>query len=219
MWSSRLSLQFPQSSKGRTTGIARWISAVLLIVATSQISSAQDDSVATAPATSETTVAGSERAVTQGATLSSFVILDPDRLFAESSYGLRVQDELNELARAIQAENGQLTRDLEAEELDLLAKRDTLTPEEFRDIADAFDEKVQSIRDAQDRKGKELTARANEGRQSFNEASLPVLRTILTERNALGILDSRVVFLPADSIDITNEAILRVDQVLKDGLP
>ncbi|WP_380052178.1 OmpH family outer membrane protein [Falsihalocynthiibacter sp. SS001] len=151
--------------------------------------------------------------------IQSFVVLDPERLYLESQFGKRVQADLNNLAREIQEENGKLTRDLEAEELALLDQRALLTPDEFREIADAFDEKVQSIRDAQDRKGQELNAMAARGRQSFNEASLPVLQTILKERNALGILDSRVIFLPAAEIDITDDAIERVDQVLGDGTP
>jgi Skp family chaperone for outer membrane proteins len=147
-----------------------------------------------------------------------FVLLHPDRLYAESAFGRRVQAELKVFAQEIQAENGALTRDLEAEELTLLQKRETLSPTAFRDLADAFDEKVQLIRAAQERKGQELNARAVAGRQAFNDASIPVLHTILEERGAVGIIDSRVVLLSAASIDITNEAILRVDQTLGDGL-
>jgi Skp family chaperone for outer membrane proteins len=147
-----------------------------------------------------------------------FVLLNPERLYAESAFGRRVQAELKTFAQEVQSENGALTRDLEAEELILLEKRETLTPLEFRDLADAFDEKVQLIRDAQERKGQELNQRALAGRQAFNDASLPVLRLVLEERGALGIIDSRVVLLSAPSIDITNEAILRVDQTLGDGL-
>lgn len=220
MWSSHLSLQFPLSSKRLLIELQRGIIAVAAITVATQMASAQEAQTPVVPEVSGGSTANAVTPVT-GATapLTSFVILDPDRLYSESAFGLRVQDDLKVLARQIQSENGNLTRDLEAEELDLLERRDSLSAEDFRDLADAFDEKVQSIRDAQDLKGQELTTRANEGRQAFNEASLPVLRTILKERNALGILDSRVVFLPADRIDITNEAILRVDQVLKDGLP
>jgi Skp family chaperone for outer membrane proteins len=189
-------------------------------LATGGVSSAfaQDetpDAATSAGGTSEPPTRSTSR--TSDVPLSTFVILDPDRLFSESAFGLRVQAELNDLAREVQSENGKLTRDLEAEELDLLDQRARLSAEDFRDIADAFDEKVQIIRDAQERKAQELTARATAERQAFNVASLPVLQTILSERKALGILDSRVVFLPAAKIDITNEAILRVDQVLKDG--
>ncbi|MEY8099088.1 OmpH family outer membrane protein [Falsihalocynthiibacter sp. S25ZX9] len=155
------------------------------------------------------------QAIVQG----SFVILDPERLYAESAFGLRIQEEVKALAKEIQLENGKLTRDLETEELRLLERRAVLSPDEFRVLADAFDDKVQGIRDAQERKGQELGKRASEGRQGFNDASLPILRKILRERNALGILDSRVILLPDPTIDITNEAILRVDQVLQDGKP
>lgn len=219
-WSSHLSLQCRLSSKSVLKKLRRGVFAVAAVVATAQIATAQETAVPAAPEVSTGSVASvTAPVVNTTVPSSSFVILDPDRLYSESAFGLRIQDELKDLARKIQSENGNLTRDLEAEELNLLDRRDSLSAEEFRDLADAFDEKVQSIRDAQELKGQVLTTRANEGRQEFNEASLPVLRTILAERNALGILDSRVVFLPAQNLDITNEAILRVDQVLKDGLP
>lgn len=211
MWSSRLSLPLQPRSKAGMGGSAQRLVAVsrsfwaafCVVILCGLPTIAQESDAPQAP----TIVHG------------SFVILDPERLYAESAFGLRVQEELKTLAKEIQSENGKLTRDLETEELELLEQRSILSPEDFRIIADAFDDKVQGIRDAQERKGQELGKRAAEGRQAFNDASLPILRTILKDRNALGILDSRVILLPDPSIDITNEAILRVDQVLRDGKP
>lgn len=224
-WSNRLSLLFQPRSKERTIRSLRHsltrLHAAFLLVSLLAVGGGAAFAQEAANPLPDVTLPQESAAVRnqQPAVLGSFVILDPERLFAETAYGLRVQEDLKTLAQEIQAENGKLTRDLETEELRLLEQRALLAPEEFREIADAFDEKVQGIRDAQERKGQELSRLASEGRQSFNEASLPILKTILTERNALGILDSRVILLPDPSIDITNEAILRVDQALKDGNP
>lgn len=217
MWSNRLSLQSQQRSKTGFGGFIRLFKtfAKPATVVLCLISLGSESVLAQSSDTTDLEVVVESPTVVQG----SFVILDPERLYAETAYGLRVQEELKDLALKIQAENGKLTLDLETEELLLLEQRALISPEEFRDLADAFDEKVQGIRDAQERKGQELSRLASEGRQSFNEASLPILRKILSERKALGILDSRVILLPDPSIDITNEAILRVDQILQDGKP
>ncbi|MCV6824316.1 MULTISPECIES: OmpH family outer membrane protein [Halocynthiibacter] len=148
---------------------------------------------------------------------AGFVILNQDRLFFESAYGKRALEELQEQARALQSENSTLTQDLEAEENELAQNRSNMEPDEFRRRADAFDEKVQAIRAAQDRKLQELGEQEEVARNNFARAIVPVLQAILKERGAAGILDSRVVLLPSPDINITDDAIRLVDQILGDG--
>ena len=87
---------------------------------------------------------------------SDILVLDPERLFEETRLGKRMladhQAEREELA----ARNRKLEAELEAEEKRLTELRDETSPEEFRDMADAFDAKVQKIRRDSERRVRDL---------------------------------------------------------------
>ncbi len=142
--------------------------------------------------------------------------IDGDRLLEDSAFGRQLSRDLEARARALAAENRQIEEELLAEERDLTERRDDLAPEEFRTLADAFDAKVQMLRERQDRKERELTQSRDAERQLFFQQVAPVLSEIVRERGALVILDRRNVFLSADSIDITDEAIRRFDERLEE---
>jgi len=141
--------------------------------------------------------------------------IDADRLIAESGFGQRLSDAFEMRARALAAENREIEAELLAEERELTERRPELPPDEFRALADAFDQKVQLLREQQDEKERELTQFREAERQRFFQEVAPVLSEIVRERRALVILDRRDVFLSADSIDITDEVILRLDASLE----
>jgi hypothetical protein len=89
---------------------------------------------------------------------------------------------------------------------------------EFRALADAFDEKVQRIRTEQDAKARELQELREQQRQTFLRRISPILAEIVRERGALAVLGRRTVLLSADSIDITDEAISRINAALDGGI-
>jgi len=140
--------------------------------------------------------------------------IDAERLLGESDFGQRVSDAFEMRARALAAENREIEAELLAEERDLTERRPELPPEEFRALADAFDEKVQRLREQQDQKERELAQFREAERQRFFQEVAPVLSDIVRERGALVILERRDVFLSADSIDVTDEAIGRLDTAL-----
>ena len=139
------------------------------------------------------------------------LIFDGERLLAESELGRTLNAEVEEAARRLAEENRRIEADLLAEERALTARRAELTPEEFRPLAQAFDEKVQRLRGEQDEKERALADLREEGRQRFFQQAVPVLSDILRERGALVLIDRRQVFLSADAIDITDMAIARID--------
>jgi len=153
-----------------------------------------------------------------GFTVSSPILrLDQDRLFRQSLYGQRVLAELEAATRALAAENARIDEALSAEEQDLTAQREDLSPEEFRALADAFDTKVVGIRKAQDAKTADLNASLEQGRIKFFEQAYPVLGQLVQEAGALAILDSRAIVLSSSAIDVTDLAIQRVDTAIGDG--
>lgn len=142
------------------------------------------------------------------------LLVDQDRLYADSRYGRQIQAEIDAETKTLQAENRALEADLEAEEKALTARRASLPPEEFRTLAEAFDTKVKGIRAARDAKAADLTARREAARKTFFETAIPILASIMRDQGALAIIDRSAVVIAFDRIDITDLAIARVDAQL-----
>ncbi len=150
---------------------------------------------------------------------SAILTISSERLFAESRFGKKVEESIEDAGRALAAENRQIEADLSAEEKELTEQRPEMAPEAFRTLADAFDEKVQSIRKAQDAKARALTQEREEARALFFDAARPVLSELMREAGAGVILERSSVFLSANATDVTALAISRIDAALEDTAP
>ena len=142
---------------------------------------------------------------------SPILTLDQEALFSDSSLAERISREIEQRGEALAAENREIEAKLVAEELELTEKRPSMDPGEFRELADAFDLKVQALRDEQDAKTRELQRMREQARQNFLRRISPILSEIVRERGAVVVLDRRSVFLSADTIDITQLAIDRIN--------
>ncbi|GGE42298.1 OmpH family outer membrane protein [Actibacterium pelagium] len=148
----------------------------------------------------------------QEQTLTSPVLtIDSERLYLQSKFGQQMQTVLEDRSRALIEENREIESELVAEEKALTEERQNLDPEAFRARAKAFDEKVVNLRSAQDEKTRRLLADREALEQRFFQTVLPVLAQIIRERGAVVVLEDRSVFLAAGQIDITAEAISRID--------
>ena len=114
-------------------------------------------------------------------------------------------------------ENLRLEQALETEERELTDQRATLDAEAFQALAADFDEKTEAIRAAQDMKSRALTAKRDEDRQRFLQAAVPVLGELMRDSGAVAIFDKEMVILSLRGVDITDEAIARIDAALGDG--
>lgn len=148
---------------------------------------------------------------------SPVLTIDPDRLFSGSKFGLRIQKELEDAARALASENRRIEAELSAEELELTQKRGTMAPEAFRKVADDFDAKVKRIRAEQDAKNTAITNRREAERQKFLQLVLPILGELMREDGAVALLNQQSIFLSFRGIDITDQAIARIDAKIGDG--
>lgn len=158
-----------------------------------------------------------QAAVEQGVVRSALLTIEIDRLFAESAYGARVSAMIEDEGTRIAAENRRIEAELTEEESALTRQRATLEPAQFRTLADAFDQKVQALRQEQDTKARTLGTLSEESRRQFLQVAEPVLAEIMQQSGAAALLDKRTVFLSADVIDITDVAISRIDETIGDG--
>lgn len=142
---------------------------------------------------------------------SPILVIDQERLVSEMSLGSEEIAALEARALQLAEENQQIEAQLIDQERALTERRPTLSPEEFTALADEFDARVQQIRAEQDEKAQELTrAQAAASQALFGQVG-NVVAEIVRERGALVVIDRRNVLLSAEQIDITDEAIERLN--------
>ncbi len=152
-----------------------------------------------------------------GQVQSPILTINVDRLLTATRFGQRLAADLKVRVDALDDENERLRLELVEEERSLTERRPTMEVEAFRAEADAFDARVQRIRAEQDAKQEALAASVEQDRQIFLDAATPLLGRLMIESGAVVILNRRDVFLSANLIDITDEAIATIDAELGDG--
>ena len=150
--------------------------------------------------------------LSQSGQLFPVLTIDQDRLFSETRLGAKKLEALEQAAQELAAENNAIETELIGEERRLTEQRSTLQAQEFRTLADEFDQRVQRIRQEQDEKARDLTRTRDEARAAFFKEVAAIISDIVREKGALVVIDRRDVFLSADRIDITDEAIQRVNE-------
>lgn len=148
---------------------------------------------------------------------SLILTINQDRLYGESAWGKRAAQHLADISAKLAAENRELEATLVAEEKTLTEARPTMDPEAFRKAADAFDARVVDLRRVQDAKSRAIVRISDAERQRFYAAALPVMGEVLKQRGAVVVLDSRAIFVSADSIDVTDDMISSIDEKIGAG--
>ena len=160
---------------------------------------------------------GGLRAQQLGVPQTAILTISADRLFAESAFGRRVAAELEAESKALAAENRRKEAELAAEEKALTEKRATMDAAAFRELADAFDRKVQEIRRTQDAKAREIGRKGEQARVEFFNAVRPILERLMREAGASVLFERANIFLSTSDSDITDVAIARIDAAIGDG--
>lgn len=145
----------------------------------------------------------------------AFLVLEQERLLTDSAYGREVLAQNREEADALRAEGQSLDRQFEAEERSLTEQRPSLTPEEFRALADAFDAKVVATRREQEEKGVALGQRAEQRRRDFFRRVAPILLEILEASGAAAVVEQRTLLIAKQDLNITDQVIKRLDELYR----
>ena len=148
---------------------------------------------------------------------SAILTIATDRLFSDSAFGRRIAAEVEAQSAVLAAENRRIEAELTAEEKDLTGRRPNMEADAFRALADAFDQKVQTNRETQESKARALNQIAETARVDFLQAARPVLEKLMRDAGAGVILERASVFMSANTTDITDLAIERIDAAIGDG--
>ncbi len=148
--------------------------------------------------------------------VTSILIINQEALFAESNLG-------NDILVLEQQERDKLIEDgrtigaaFMLEEQALTELRDTLPSDEFRALANAFDQKVEKARAEQETSDSIMISNIEARRRAFYQVIAPVLASLMQKYQATAIIDRRSVLLFDRNMDITNEAVDVLDQAYSD---
>ena len=162
---------------------------------------------------------GTPTAPVEGAVRSPVLTIRQQELFERSDFGTASLARINDRLSDLQTENRRIEAGLETEERDLTAKRATLPAKDFRTLAEAFDRKVEGIRAAQDQKSRDVSRERDADQKRFSELAFPILAEMMRSLGADALLDQSAVVLSLDRIDVTDEAIGRLNEALKAEVP
>ena len=147
---------------------------------------------------------------------SPILTIDSDRLFEESDFGRSIIQRFEQRGAVLASENRKIEEELIAEEKRLTDLRASMEPADFRELADAFDAKVQETRRVQDAKTRELNAGLDDSRVVFLNAAAPILEQLMREAGASVVLERRSIFISSTAVDITRVAVERLNMTLSE---
>lgn len=145
------------------------------------------------------------------------LIIDPNRLFTETLFGQHISEALEAEAQELSANNRRLEEELRAEEKELTDARPTMSAIDFRDAAEAFDKKVQAIRRERQDRARALEEQRASAEQRFLATAQGVLVELMNERGGSVLLDMRAIILRDTAVDITNDAVRKIDEAIGRG--
>ncbi|MCC5972315.1 MAG: OmpH family outer membrane protein [Pararhodobacter sp.] len=129
----------------------------------------------------------------------------------DSRLGQQILTDIRAAEQALEEENQRISDQLSEEERELTEARASLSPEEFRIRADAFDMRVEAIRAERNQRSVELTRFSETEAQRFFDSVLPVLAGLMDDEGLVALLKPDALILGSDWLDVTDDAIRRLD--------
>ncbi len=140
-----------------------------------------------------------------------FLLLNQERILTGSRAGQALLAEEEAARDALRAEARAIDQYFEEEEQRLTELRPTVSPEEFREIADDFDARVVEARREQDARSTALVLEFDQRRRQFYAGVAPILVQLLSRYGAHAIFDESSVLLADQSLNITDAVIAEID--------
>jgi Skp family chaperone for outer membrane proteins len=139
------------------------------------------------------------------------LIVDFNRSFNESILGQRILESFVAEGDAIAAENRKIEAELIEEEQALTLRRLEMDAQSFQPLANAFDQKVQTLRAAQDAKERSFTSRRDNAPRQFLQMVYPLMEQLMKDQGAKMVLDRRFVIVMDGAVDVTDQAIALIN--------
>lgn len=144
---------------------------------------------------------------------SSILVLSQDDLFNKSLPGRALLDFFEQRQKKLVSEATKIEQQFIAEEKKLTEQRLELKVVEFQILADEFDVRVEKMRQSRAEKDKELQQDYIVWKKNFFQIVLPIVRELMSQFDALIVLDTNNRGLIYDKkVNVTNFIIERLNE-------
>jgi Skp family chaperone for outer membrane proteins len=147
------------------------------------------------------------------------LVVELERVFSDSKSGQQMTDALRQQHDVFRASVTKIQDELVAEEQSLTDLRASMSHNDFRALADAFDSKVRRIRLESDAKEAAFVTAGENARRQFNASVMPILEELRLERGASAVVERRSIYVMDPSVNITQEVITRLDARTQEPQP
>lgn len=142
------------------------------------------------------------------------LIVNTEQLFAQSKVGQSIRKQAQAQAQALQAENEKKGKLIEAEAKKLGDQRALLSQSEFQKKVEALQKKDRQLQTTMQQKTQAFQIGTQQARAKVQAALRPIFVDIMKERGGTVLLDQSVVLAGGVDLDITQEALKRLNEKL-----
>lgn len=143
--------------------------------------------------------------------VTPILVVSREKLLNESRAAKSIQAQADALRDELRESLKARQEALRAEELELTELRETLDSANFDARVAAFTEKVRELKRDTNDAGARLQRAVLAARTELQQAARPVLLALMAERRALVMLEKDDVVISVTALDVTQEAIDRLD--------
>ncbi len=142
------------------------------------------------------------------------LIVNTEQIFSQAKVGISVRDQIQGMAKKLQAEDKKGQEAIEAEAKKLTEQRALLSQEDFKKKFEALQKKDEAHQRKMRQKGQELQLGANKARAEIEAAIRPIFQNIMEKNGATILLDQSVVLAGGVDLDVTAEVLKQLDAKL-----
>jgi len=141
-------------------------------------------------------------------------VIDMQRILRESLAVTQMQQQIEELRQAYQAEFREKDRELRANDQELARERSNLSADDFAQKRQEMERKVAEIQRGVQQRRRSLDRLFGQGMGRVREALITIVNEVAAERDIDVVLAKSTVVAVKQDLDITNEVLARLDASL-----
>ena len=158
--------------------------------------------------------AGAPAAALDGPQAPAMLIVNTDKVMADSKAMKGLQGQIEGQQQALQKEFGKKQEDLRSSEADLRKEQSSLAADVFQDKVKAFEKRVADVQREANLRKQALEQGFNATIDKVKQSLVEVVRDIATERHANMVVQAAPFLIFAPSYDVSADALRRLDQKL-----
>ncbi len=152
--------------------------------------------------------------IAQNSNATDIAVLDIEKVAKESKAVVDIQGKVTKKQEQFQKDINKKQGELEAEQKKLESKKNILAKDAFEKEQIAFSKKIDELKTFVEKKQSSLKKASEAGMTKVNEEMKIIVAEIAKEKQVEVILPSSQIVYAIDSIDVSNEVIVRLNKKL-----